>query len=67
MRVVFNNNGDSTETYSSVTLIAPTIVDSIYIKEDGKYLPSEFDWIWSGDHGHCRATLPEVNDPLNKP
>jgi len=46
---VFNNNGDSTETFSSVCLIAPSIEEGIYLKDEGKYLPHEFDWIWNGE------------------
>ena len=45
---VFNNGGDGTNSFSSIHLITPEIVNGIYIKENNTFKPSDFEWSWSG-------------------
>ncbi len=45
---VFNNGGDGTNTFSSVHLITPEIVNSTYTKENNTFKPLNFEWSWNG-------------------
>jgi hypothetical protein len=45
---VFNNEGTSASTYSSIHLIEPEIINGIYTKDTGKFKPLNFDWSWNG-------------------
>ncbi|KAA3648529.1 MAG: T9SS C-terminal target domain-containing protein [Bacteroidetes bacterium] len=45
---VFNNDNDSNVHYSSVHLINPSIVNGQYSMANNMYLPSSYDWSFSG-------------------
>ena len=45
---VFNNNGDGTETFSSIHILTPDFVDNAYTMSLNKFLPSTYDWSWNG-------------------
>ena len=45
---VFNNNGDSTMTYSSVHIITPEISNGEYVKVNNKFAPLDYEWSWNG-------------------
>ncbi|MCF8274311.1 MAG: aryl-sulfate sulfotransferase [Flavobacteriaceae bacterium] len=45
---VFNNGGDGTNTFSSVHLIVPEIINNTYTKETSKFKPINFEWSWNG-------------------
>ena len=46
---VFNNGEpDSAQTYSSVHLIEPEIVNGQYTMANNRFNPSNFDWSWNG-------------------
>jgi hypothetical protein len=46
---VFNNGGDDgTETYSSIHIISPTIVNNVYQSANNLFLPQTYEWSWSG-------------------
>ena len=47
---VFNNRGDGSNTFSSIHLIEPQLVNSVYqIGTSGGFLPSTFNWTWTGN------------------
>ena len=45
---VFNNGGDETNTFSSIHLITPEIVDGVYLKIDDAFSPVDYEWTWYG-------------------
>ncbi len=45
---VFNNGGDGTNTFSSVLLITPEIINGGYTKENNIFNPQNFEWSWNG-------------------
>ncbi len=45
---VFNNDGDTTGTFSSVHIINPSLNNFNYVMQNNQYLPASFDWTWSG-------------------
>ena len=45
---VFNNGGNGTNTFSSIHLIEPEIINNVYSKENNMFKPSNFDWSWNG-------------------
>lgn len=45
---VFNNDGDGTNTFSSVHLITPVISSGDYQLQSGKFLPADFEWTFDG-------------------
>lgn len=45
---VFNNLGDGTRAFSSIHLIEPVILNNSYMKENGVFLPIDFEWSWNG-------------------
>ena len=42
------NEGDGTFTYSSIHLITPEILNGVYLKENNRFLPNDFEWSWNG-------------------
>lgn len=45
---VFNNYGDTSNSFSSIHLIKPALVNGIYTKASNKFNPVNFDWSWNG-------------------
>jgi len=45
---VFNNGGDGTNTFSSVHLIVPDIINGVYSKVNNIFSPLDFEWTWDG-------------------
>lgn len=45
---VFNNQNGS-NTYSSVHIISPTIINGVYQKSNNQFLPTDFEWTWNGN------------------
>ena len=45
---VFNNGGNGSNTFSSVHLISPEIIDNAYTLSNNRFSPSDFFWSWSG-------------------
>lgn len=45
---VFNNRGDGTGDFSSVHMLTPSFTNNEYEKENGVFLPLDFDWSWDG-------------------
>lgn len=45
---VFNNGGDGSGTFSSIHLLAPLFDQGNYQQQEGRYLPVDFSWSWSG-------------------
>jgi hypothetical protein len=45
---VFNNYGDTSNSFSSVHLIEPEFLNFVYTKTSNKFKPLNFDWSWDG-------------------
>ncbi|MEZ4793030.1 MAG: aryl-sulfate sulfotransferase [Gelidibacter sp.] len=45
---VFNNGGDGTDSFSSIHIIAPEIINGAYAMENNKFKPLDFEWSWNG-------------------
>jgi len=45
---VFNNRSDETNTFSSIHLMTPEIVDGVYLKTDNAFSPVDYEWTWYG-------------------
>ena len=49
-KITVFNNGDATttQTFTSVCLIQPDIVNGVYTKTNSKFNPATYDWSWQG-------------------
>lgn len=45
---VFNNGGDSTNTFSAIHLIQPVFSGGSYAMTNNIFAPSDYDWSWNG-------------------
>jgi len=45
---VFNNGGDGTDSFSSIHLLEPKILNNSYVIENEVFLPLNYEWSWNG-------------------
>jgi hypothetical protein len=46
---VFNNYGNGSGLFSSVHLLKPEFANWMYLMQDNRFLPTDFDWSWQGE------------------
>lgn len=45
---IFNNAGGGLDEFSKIHLITPEIINGVYMKENNKFKPLDFEWSWNG-------------------